>query len=1236
MKKAILILMLFVCAFANAQTNSNIQISAPGGVNFGSGSVFLVHSGNGAPASSCTNLSEYIQLDAPVGSNIWQCINGTMVQQSSSGNISSGTIGQIARYTSTTSLGGINTTGTAGYVVLSGGTPSFSGSPFLNTATATSINSLNLFELSSGNIGIGNNTINSSIMGNYNIGIGDNTMPNNILGIGNSAFGTNALQWYNTSTGYNVAVGYNAGCCYGNVSGNHNITSYYSTYLGAGSSPMSNGDFNETVIGYATIGNGPNTVTIGNSNVTQNYFTGTVNATNFSGQWIGSAIDVSHGGTGQNWSSSSGIPVFASGVASLFNTSCSTALIYTAGGTISCAGSISATSLPWSGLTAPTSATTITAPTNDVTTFSFSGGARTAVDMTWTAGADSGSPSLNSFLFQDTTGDTSTGSLVAIKTIGTSTEKPITITAQGISNGIQMDATGAVSVIGTGSIAATTALNLTGTTTNAIPYQSGSSITGYLTPSSTNGFYIVSENVTSSTSVAPTLTSLATSTTNSVGLTVTPTYNTGVEKFEITGSTYTGTATNATNAYVTSTSSGTVYPVFSGSTSSGNQGLGNNSSLSFNASSGALTATSFSGNGASLTNLNAGNIASGIVGTTYGGTNCSSSSLTCFNNITGFSTGGTSGSTSSNLVFSGSPTLSSLAIGNVPLTINGFSSGQTADLFDVFQNSGGTKEFYVTNAGNVIANGSLTDTSESITGVTSGASGYISLKAQSGSVASAATNNILLTVPTSVTAYALELPNAQPTSGNTYLSCTAANPSICSWSVGGGGSGTVSSATSGQVAYYTGSTTVNGNSGFTYSASGPDVLTLGLSGTAGNLALFSAGTAAFTLSPASISSSRTITLADPGGAATIAYTNPTSSQTLDNTAIGGSTPLSGKFTTVQANTNTPASAQGGTLQWNYVTGQGETDFMNYVPNSSVPGGFRFYNQIAGNTPYSTTPIFQIAGDNENDGTTSGMALFQPYLNSSMGWQIYNNSGTALEFMYVNFNGTNVNFKNWSQVGGNTAESLISTGIRGWLNGTNITSSSIDTGISRTSAAIVAVGNGNQGDVSGTVKAANFIAGNGLSAATSYGGYSSYSDGLVLDYNSSTGNGRISVGPSDGIQFYNGTNTSGPQTLLASISSTGIITTAGYTNSNVSTKNSSYSASATSDSYLICNSSSSMTITLPTTSVAVGQSYYIKNIGTGTCTVAAVTGNIDNVPAYPLQQWQSVTVDYYGTPSYIVR
>jgi hypothetical protein len=76
-------------------------------------------------------------------------------------------------------------------------------------------------------------------------------------------------------------------------------------------------------------------------------------------------------------------------------------------------------------------------------------------------------------------------------------------------------------------------------------------------------------------------------------------------------------ATNATNVGIVDdvSTATTVYPVWANSTS-GNQALETSSTkLSFVPSTGTLTATAFSGSGASLTTLNASNLSSGTVGT---------------------------------------------------------------------------------------------------------------------------------------------------------------------------------------------------------------------------------------------------------------------------------------------------------------------------------------------------------------------------------------------------------------------------------------------------------------------------------------------------------------------------------------------------------------------------------------------------------------------------------------------
>lgn len=76
--------------------------------------------------------------------------------------------------------------------------------------------------------------------------------------------------------------------------------------------------------------------------------------------------------------------------------------------------------------------------------------------------------------------------------------------------------------------------------------------------------------------------------------------------------------------------------------------------------------------------------------------------------------------------------------------------------------------------------------------VTTTATGAGSLQLTQGTAPAPGTTAVTLAAPSSVTSYVAELPGAAPTAGNTFLSCTAAAPSICSWAAGGGGGATIS------------------------------------------------------------------------------------------------------------------------------------------------------------------------------------------------------------------------------------------------------------------------------------------------------------------------------------------------------------------------------------------------------------------------------------------------------------
>lgn len=134
----------------------------------------------------------------------------------------------------------------------------------------------------------------------------------------------------------------------------------------------------------------------------------------------------------------------------------------------------------------------------------------------------------------------------------------------------------------------------------------------------------------------------------------------------------------------------------------------------------------------------------GILPVANGGTNASTASITSFNNITGYTATGATGTTSTNLVFSGSPTITTPTIttsATVPLLIGGTTTTSTltlrstsgvgttgADIILQTGNNGATEAMRVLNNGNI----AVTATADSIGGgyrtVTlnaSGGSGFI-------------------------------------------------------------------------------------------------------------------------------------------------------------------------------------------------------------------------------------------------------------------------------------------------------------------------------------------------------------------------------------------------------------------------------------------------------------------------------------------------------------------------------
>ncbi len=82
-----------------------------------------------------------------------------------------------------------------------------------------------------------------------------------------------------------------------------------------------------------------------------------------------------------------------------------------------------------------------------------------------------------------------------------------------------------------------------------------------------------------------------------------------------------------------------------------------------------------------------------------------------------------------------------------------------------------------------------------------------------GTLPSNTTNSVTIAGPTSVTAYRIILPGVHATGTDTFLSCTAADPSVCSWAAAGGSSVTVNGGSTLTTANLSDSTPAAGSNG---------------------------------------------------------------------------------------------------------------------------------------------------------------------------------------------------------------------------------------------------------------------------------------------------------------------------------------------------------------------------------------------------------------------------------------
>jgi len=125
-----------------------------------------------------------------------------------------------------------------------------------------------------GTVAIGKSALTNLTTGSNNVAVGANALDELSTGGYNTAIGVNALHQVDNGESENVAIGYNAGS---NLDGDGGTASG-NVCIGSNAIPSSSGGFNQIVIGKDTIGVANNSVNIGNSSITDNYFNGNITA----------------------------------------------------------------------------------------------------------------------------------------------------------------------------------------------------------------------------------------------------------------------------------------------------------------------------------------------------------------------------------------------------------------------------------------------------------------------------------------------------------------------------------------------------------------------------------------------------------------------------------------------------------------------------------------------------------------------------------------------------------------------------------------------------------------------------------------------------------------------------------------------------------------------------------------------------------------------------------------------
>ena len=165
-----------------------------------------------------------------------------------------------------------NTTGVENTVI---GSESLTSNISGNYNTAVGRYSLR-YNTASNNTGVGMNSSEKNTAGVYNSAFGVQALQANTVGNNNTAIGAAAIDQITTGND-NVAIGFAAGRYISNGITN-NTTLNNSVLIGANTRVNAVGETNQIVIGHGAIGNGSNTVQLGNTSITNVKTSGTLTA----------------------------------------------------------------------------------------------------------------------------------------------------------------------------------------------------------------------------------------------------------------------------------------------------------------------------------------------------------------------------------------------------------------------------------------------------------------------------------------------------------------------------------------------------------------------------------------------------------------------------------------------------------------------------------------------------------------------------------------------------------------------------------------------------------------------------------------------------------------------------------------------------------------------------------------------------------------------------------------------